>query len=390
MAFTNSNRTFCQIQKETAWGDGGSGTVYFLPILDGDYTIALDDPLREQQHIVGDQDAQYMVQDVRNLAGDIKMGMWPHLWKTLLDLCTVRTAGEVDSFTAKYNLTGFEALVHKGLRVNQLTLEGSNGGDVMMTMGCIGSHEETASTLTYPGSYTIPEIFSLLYKNLRFVISLDAGTTFANRINPVGLENFAITISNNLKVGPALEDRINAYKDGRIEFLTTGRFKVDLRYTAAFDRAAYSKLQRDRLRTQFKAVGAHPHATQYLTVSTGGAAAGTSVAVPTDEDPALKGFAVNDIVFFDNAGGANKPSVAKVTALDSVTPFGITVDVLDEAAAAGDHIFNSALELKTAPAICSATQIDKPFDDFVKVSVTAQIFSGGPAPLTYKAQDETL
>jgi len=385
----NSMRTFLVLQKETAWNDGGDGTDIFIPVLDGDYGVNLDDPLREQQHVVGDADSQFIVQDVRNLGGDLKMGLWPHLALTQFDMGAKRVSGQMESYAGRFVYPGLETRIHKGLMAERIQVSGQNGGDIMVTVGWQGSWEETAAVLTYPGALTIPSVPSLLFKNCRFVISLDAGSTFANRIVPVGLESFEVTLANNLKRGPAVEDRITAYKDGRVEFFDAGRRKVDIRYVAAFDRLAYSTLQRSRLLTQFKMLGAHPAWTSYLTVANTPAVAGSAVDVEVSADPTGT-VAVNDYVMFDNAGGTNKPCVGKVTALDAVGPaYHVTIDTLDENVAVGDHAFNAAVELKTAP--CRAnTTIDKAFDDYVKVTVTGQAFSGGSDPFTYKAKNMTL
>ena len=96
MAQFNSLRSFLTLQAETAWEDGGGGTDIFMPMLDGDYTVGLDDPLREQQHVVGDADSQYIVQDVRNLVGEMKMGLWPHLALTQFNIGAKRTSGQME------------------------------------------------------------------------------------------------------------------------------------------------------------------------------------------------------------------------------------------------------------------------------------------------------
>ena len=269
-----------------------------------------------------------------------------------------------------------------------IKVSGQNGGDIIVTTGLRGSYEGTAAAVSYPGTFTIPATHSLLFKNCRFVISLDAGSAFGNRIVPVGLEAFEVTLMNNLKVGPAREDRVDTTKDGRCEFLDAGRRKVDLSYTAAFERLAYSTLQRARKFTQFKMVGAHPGYTAYATVDVAGAAAGSAVVVPVGADPTTD-FAVGDVVMFDNAGGTNKPCVGTVTAR-ATGPNTITIDVLDEAVASGDHVFNAAVELKTAPCRVSSSTPSKPFDDYVKVAVAAQAFSGGADPFTYKAKNMAL
>lgn len=366
----------------------------FIPVLDGDYSVGLDDPLREQQHVVGDADAQFIVQDVRNLGGDVKVGVWPHLSRRVFDLGAKRTSSQMEPQTGRYTYPGVETRIHKGLEAERIQVAGQNAGDISVTIGLVGAWEETEGENSYPSTNIIPSIPSLTFKNCRFVISLDAGTSFANRIVPVGLESFEVSLANSLKRGPSDEDRINVYKDGKIQFLDAGRRKVDLRYTAAFDRLAYSTLQRSRLRTQFKMMGAHPSWTSYLTVANAPAVAGTAVVVEVDADPAglTIPFAVGDYVMFDNAGGSNKPCVGRITAIDSVGAGGyhVTIDTLDENVAVGDHVFNAAVELKTAPCLVSSSTPDKPFDDYVKVTVNAQAFSGGADPFAYKARNMTL
>ena len=395
----NSMRTYLELQQETVWTDGGNGTPIFIPVLDGDYGVNLDDPLREQQHVVGDPDSQFIVQDIRNLLGDLKMGLWPHLALTQFDIGAKRTSGQMESYAAFFTYPDIETRHHKGLQAERIQVSGQNGGDIMVTLGLSGGWEETYTSgiRTYPGTggaapdhaaYVIPAIPSLLFKNCRFVISLDAGSTFANRIVPVGLESFEVTLNNNLKHGPAIEDRVNLYKDGRVEFFDAGRRKVDLRYTAAFDRLAYSTLQRSRLLTQFKMMGAHPNYSTYGTVAAGPYPAGSAVVITLGTDPTAW-LSVNDYVMFDNAGlGTSKPCVGKVTAITPATP-SITVDVTDEIVNTGDHVFNAAVELKTTA--CRAnTVVEKNFDDYVKVTVTGQAFSGGADPFAYKAKNLTL
>lgn len=359
-----------------------------IPVMDGDYSVGLDDPLREQPHVVGDPDSQFIVQDVRNLGGDLKVGLWPHLSRRTLDLGAKRTSSQMEPQSGRYTYPGVETRIHKGLVADRIQVQGQNAGDISVTVGLMGAWEETEAENSYPSTLVVPAIPSLTFKNCRFVISLDAGTAFSNRIIPVGLESFDITLNNSVKRGPSDEDRVNVYKDGKVQFFDAGRRKVELRYTAAFDRLAYSTLQRSRLRTQFKMMGAHPAWTTYLT-ATGTGAAGSNVAIAMGTDPAGN-FAVGDYVLFDGAAGSTKPCVGRITALDSVAPYGITIETLDEAVAVGDHVFNAAVELKTAPCLVSSSTPDKAFDDYVKVTVNAQAFSGGADPFQYKARNMTL
>lgn len=389
MAYINTNRTFVEMKDETAWGDeGAAGNPALIPIMDAEYSMALDDPIREQQHVQGNLDAFYTVQDRRNLAGSMKVGVWPHLTKRLLDLATVRTSDELDSVTLRDDIPSIEARVHAGVKVNGLSIEGGSEGDLSLTFDLMGRHESTETNLTYPGSYGIPEIPSMTFKNCRFVISLNAGCDdgFSNQISPVGLSNFSLNYQNNLKVGPPVENRIDLEQDGVIEYLTAGRSNMDVRFTATFDRQEYMTLQRQRLYAQFMLLGAHPSWPNYATVDAAGATAGTSVAVPVTADPTTD-FAVGDVVLFDNYGGTNLPCVGTVTAVSATD---ITIDTLDQDVVSGDHIFNAAIEIRTAPIRVSATSIQRNFDDTLMVEVAGQIHSGGAAPLTYKVKDMTL
>lgn len=390
MALHNTNRMYVLFRDETAWGDGGAaGNEELIPFLDGDYNVALEDPVREQQHVLGDQTTFFAVQDVRNLRGSIKVGLWPHLWNRLLSLALTRTSGEVASISAKVAYPDLETRVHTGLKVNSMTLEGSSGGDLTLTLDMIGRHEETTSEPTYPGTYDIPDVPSMLFKNVRAILSLDSDGAMENAFLADKVNSFSITVNNNLKVGPAVEDRVTPAEDGVAAFLTAGRVSGTWRLSAAFDRASFGTLQRSRLNAQLKIVGAHPGYETYYTVDTGGAAAGSAVSVPLTASPALA--SVNDYVFFDNAGGTNLPIVGKVTAVDTTGPaYGVTIDVLDDDVAAGDHMFLAGFEIKTSRALVSASTVQHPFDDFLQVEVNAQTFSGGPDPVTFKCRDLTL
>lgn len=386
MAQINTNRFFVTLLDETAWGDeGAAGNEELIPVLDGDYSIALEDPVREQQHVVGDQDAYYAVQDVRNLRGSMKVGLWPHLWQRLISLGIDRTAGEVASVTSKMVYPGLETRVHAGLKVDSMTIDGNEGGDLMLNLDFIGRHEDTTSEPTYPGSFVIPDIPSLLFKNCRFILSLNSSGGMENGFLASGVSSFSITLNNAHKTGPAVENRGDLTEDGVVAFLTAGRVTGEFRCTADFDRADYGTLQRSRYKAQLTVVGAHPSYTTSFVVDTGGATAGASVSVPVTTDPTAD-VSVGDFVYFDGKGG-DLPSVGKV---ESTTISTIVIEVLDYNVAAGDNIYLAGFELKTSEALVSATPVNHPFDDFLTVEVQGQMFSGGAAPLTYKAKDMTL
>ena len=360
-----------------------------VPVLDGEYGVGLEDPVREQPHVVGDQDTFYAVQDRRNLSGPLKTGVWPHQVRRILDLALARSSGETNSATIKDAIPSIETRVHAGMKVDSLTIEGSSEQDVTLSLDLKGRHEETEAVLTYPGSYTVPEIPSLTFKNCRFVISLNAGEgdDFNNRISPVGLSSFSLSYRNALKEGPPVEDRIDTEKDGRPEYLTAGRKMLEIRYTASFDRQAYMTLKRQKLLSQFKLVAAHPNYSTYGEVATN-ASAGSAVTVTLLADPSAW-LTVGDYVLFDNYMGLSLPCVGRVTAINAGGP-DITIATLDEAVKDGDHVFNAAFELRTGPIRVSTMPIQRNFDDTLLVEVRGQIFTGGAAPLTYKARRMAL
>lgn len=386
MAQINTNRFRVSLLDESAWGDeGAGGNEELIPVLDGDYNVALEDPVREQQHVNGDADSFYAVQDVRNLRGSLKAGIWPHLTQRILDLALSRTAGELDSVAAYFVIPGIETRVHAGLKVDSITIDGQQGGDVMVSLDFIGRHETTVSEPSYPGSYVIPAIPSLTFKNCRILLSLDSDGDMENAFLATGASQFSITVNNNIKNGPPVEDRETLAEDGVPAFLIPGRVNGEFRCTAVFDRAAFGTLQRNRLYAQLKVLAAHPSYATSFVVDTGGATAGTSVTVPVTADPSSD-IAVGDVVYFDAKGGG-LPCVGVV---EAVTTTDIDIAVLDENVTAGDNIYLAALELKTAYGRVSATPLNTPFDDFITVEVRGQMFSGGASPLTYKVKDMTL
>lgn len=362
-----------------------------IPILDGDYGVGLEDPSREQQHVVGNVNAQYMVHARRNCSGPLKVGLWPHLSYTLLSWAIDRnSSNEVLSKMGELTYPGIETTQHLGLKPNAVTIEGQEEGDIMMSLDLIGWYEQprAGGIISYPGAYEVPEIPSLQFLNCRFIISLNAGSTgsFTNRIQPVGLNAFRLSYENQLKAGPPIENRFVPRKDAAIQFLITGRKKLGISYTAAFDRQEYQTLQREALYTQFKLIGASRAYTQVATVAAD-AAAGSNVNIQVDSST---GFLVGDAVFMDayTTTVAHLPCVGYVSAVPDATH--ITIDVLDEAVKSGDHIFNGAIEIKTAPAIVPSSPKSKTFGEFVTVEVTGDVFSGSDAILSYKCRDMAL
>lgn len=385
----NTNTTFLTLRTETDWSDGGAGGGEILiPMMDAEYGVELEDPVREQPHVVGDDSSFIAVQDVRNLQGPLKVGLWPHISATLLDWAIARTANDLSSKAGRYVIPDLETRMHAGLKADGITIEGSSGGDITLSFDLRGRWEKAEGALAYPGAFVIPDVASMLFKNMRFIISLDAEDSFANPITPVGLERFTLTLRNNLKMGPAGENRIDLEEDGAIEYLTAGRVALECSFTALFDRTAYGTLQRSRKFAQFKAMGANAAYSDYLEVDVGGLA-GDDVVIETVEDPALLGYAVNDVVMFDGAGG-EPPCVGTITAISSVGPFSITIDTLDEDVEIGDHVFQAGVEFKTSALRVGRTPITKTFDDLLKVEVQGQAFSGGADPLTYKIANKAL
>lgn len=384
MAQTNTNRMYLTLLDETAWGDeGAAGNEALIPVLDGDYNVALEDPIREQQHVVGDQDAFYAVQDVRNLRGQLKVGLWPHLWERLLNWGLTRTAGELPSKATYVVYPSIESRVHAGLKADSVTIEGSQGGDITMSLDLIGRHETTIAEPTYPGTYEIPAIPSLLYKNCRVLLSLDSSGAMENAFLATGVSQFSVSQQNNHKVGPAVEDRADLEKDGVPAFLTAGRVTGEFRCTAAFDRAAFGTLQRSRLYAQMEIVGAHPAYTTTFAVS-GAEVAGSNVVIGVDSDPTTD-VSVGDYIYI----ATTIPQVCKVTAR-AAGPDTITVETLDRNCAGGEVIYLAGFKIKTSKALVSATPVNHPFDDFLTVEVQGKMFSGGAAPVTFGANDMTL
>lgn len=393
-------KTITSITRTSSTGHGAGDTLdaswaaetpKLIPFLDGDYGVALDDPLREQEHILGDPEAQIMVHSRRGLAGPLKVGLWPHLWRTLLDYATVRdsTTRQLASRTFRYTVPTLETMRHFGCRVDKFTIEGASEGDVTMSMDLIGWYEDNngASILSYPNSYVVPAVASLQFKSCAFVISLDAGTSFANRIKPLGVNSFSLNYENNLRPGPPVEDRGTVAKDGAISFLATGRKKLSLRYSAVFDRDTYGTMQRERLRTQFKMLGAHPNYTQVLTTSDP-EVAGSNVSIAVTTDPTTGSlWNVGDVIYLSD-GGTNLAQVASLLAR-ATGPNTINAD-LDQNLAAGAKVYNAAIELKTAAALVGSMPRTKAFGDYINVEVNGEVFSGGDEPLTYKCRDMAL
>lgn len=379
-----TDRIFLDAGAESAWCDGGASHA-LIPMKDGDYTVGLDKPSRDQQHVVGDPNAVYNVATRRDLKGGLKVGLFPHIWETLLAYGMDRDgSNEVASKTFRRTFPGLQTVEHLGVKVNSLTIEGSKDNDVDMMFDLQGCWERPrgAGILSYPSAYTIPNYPSLTFGNVKIIACLASDLAGAGtRIAPANVESFSITLSNNLKAGPPVEDRFTKNKNLRIAFLATGKQTLSAKLVASFDRTEYLTLDQDDLYFWFKVIGAHPSYSDYATVGAD-AAAGSAVSVEVDDSSI---FTVGDKVFFDNFGGTSLPCVGNVSAIADSTH--ITISVLDEAVKDGDHVFLAGIELKTAVLRSPSMPKQTPYGDFVTVELNGDAFSGGANLLSRKTTD---
>jgi len=382
-----TDRLFLDSGAEAAWCDGGSSHA-LIPMKDGDYTVGLDKPSRDQQHVVGDANATYNVTTRRDLKGGLKVGLFPHIWETLFAYAMDRDSNnEVGSRTFRRTFPGLQTVEHLGVKVNSLTVEGSKDNDVDMTLDLVGCWEQPrgGGVLSYPGSYVIPNYPSLVFANTRVIACLASSLAAAGtRIAPANVESYSITLQNNLKMGPPVEDRFTKNKDKRISYLQTGRQNLSAKMVASFDRTEYLTLDQDDLYFWFKIIGAHPSYSTYAEV-TADAAAGSAVSVAVDDSSI---FAVGDPVYFDAFGGTTLPCVGVISAIADSTH--ITITTLDEAVKDGDHVFAAGFELKTAVMRSPSMPKSTPYGDFVTVELNGDAFSGGANLLSRKTKNLTV
>lgn len=357
-----------------------------LPMKDGDYGVGLDKPSRNQQHVIGDRDAIFNVPTRRDLKGPLKIGAFPHLWEHVLSWAMDRdSSNELGSKTLTRTFPGLQSVEHLGMKVNSMTVEGAEDGDVDVSLDLLGCWERprAGGIVSYPGAYIVPNYPSLVFSNTRVIACLSSSLASAGtRIAPLGVKNYSFTLANNLKPGQPVEDRNTRNKDKRVAFLLAGKQTLTAKMSAFFNSDAYLTLDQDDLYWWFKVIGAHPSYTTSTTVGGAGASAGTSVSVPVADSSS---FVVGQAVYFaaDSAAAvlAGKlPCVGVVTAKADGTH--ITIATLDEDVTLADNVYNAGFELRTGPLRCPSAPKTTPYGDLVMVELNGDSFSGGNAQLS--------
>ncbi len=377
-----ADNTFLLIREEPSWSTHGTAkTTTAVPYYGGNFGLRTEDPDRTQPHVDGDDETTFIVQDTRDVTGPMEVGLFPSLTKRLLDWAVYRSGspkkGKSHATTIVY--PGLFARRCHGVMVNTMSLEGSDGEDVRMSMDLIGHYEEilTGASIPVIGSFSWPGKTSMTFLNCRFLWSID---DLSSEIVPVGLENFSIQYSNNLTIGPHVEDRVNTYLDGCVEYVREGTREVSGSVVALIDRADLPQMIQNKYNFSIKFLAAHRDGSG--TTVSAPAVAGNNVNI-TVADSSV--FDVTDVVRFDTADQTNR-SVATITVIPDATH--ITVDTLDKDVAASDRVWDDAVEVKLASARVTSLDYDHTPGELVKITVNfkATAETAGAILLAYKAK----
>lgn len=376
-----SDQAFLVGRKETAWATYSASSDLPHPIYDGAYGVGLNDPDREQPHVDGDLDGTYIVQDIRDLQGNMEVGVFPTLVRALFDWIFKRTAGAAQSYTWDFVLNDMVALRHLGCMVNTATFNFQEGQDLRISMDVRGKYETLRTPIPAVASFSFPQTTSMYFANCRFLLSID---DLATEIVPVGFESGTIQVNNQLQPGPHMENRVDVQKDATIDYLRAGKMQITGSYTVLLDRADYLLMQRSKLKGSLRLMMAH-RGGDSLIVDTAGASAGTLVSVPVTASP-VADFPAGTVVRFDTATAANT-SVAEVSS-SGTGPNQITVDVLDKDVVAGDYIFSQAAELYLPRILVTSITRASPKGQLVKCTINFKAAAeSGSSLVTYHAEE---
>jgi len=376
-----ADNTFLLIRAEPTWAQWGTAkTTVAVPYYGGNFGLRPDDPDRIQPHVDGDDETTFVVQDTRDVTGPIEIGLFPSLAKRLLDWAVLRSGSpkKGKSYTTKLIYPGLFVRVCYGVMVNTMTIDFSDGDDVRLTLECQGQYETLLQGASIPviGSYSFPGKTSITFLNSRFLWSLN---NLVTEIVPVGLESGQITYSNNLVIGPHVEDRINTEKDGTIEYLREGQREVSGNVVALVDRVDLPLMTQNKYNFSLKLLCAHRDGT-YSTVVTGSVAGNLKTVIVADGTQ----FAQGDVVRFDTAVKANR-CIGTITLVAVNT---LTIDVLDKDVATGDYVFNDAVEMEIASARVTSIDYSHEPGDLVKATINFRGLAetSGAILFAYKAK----
>jgi len=278
-----ADTTFLLIREEPSWSEHGSAkTTVAVPYYGGNFGLRTEDPDRTQPHVDGDDETTFIVQDTRDVTGPMEVGLFPSLAKRLLDWAVYRAGspkkGKSQETTIVY--PGLFARRCYGAMVNTMSIEGSDGEDIRLSFDLIGHYEEilTGASIPAVGSYTFPGKTSMTFLNARFLWSID---NLATEIVPVGLDSLSIQYSNSLTIGPHIEDRVNTYLDGCVEYVREGTKEVSGSVVALVDRVDLPYMIQNKYKFSLKVLAAHRDGSSAV-VTTGGSA-GDAVAIIVDD-----------------------------------------------------------------------------------------------------------
>ena len=379
-----SDNTFLLIREEPSWSTHGTAfNTTAIPYYGGNFGLRTEDPDRVQPHVDGDDETTFIVQDTRDVTGPLEVGLFPSLAKRLLDWAVYRAGspkkGKSHETTIVY--PGLFARRCYGVMVNTMGIEGSDGEDVRLTFDLIGHYEEilTGASIPAVASYSWPGKTSMTFLNARFLWSLDDLST---EIVPIGLENFSLQYSNALTIGPHIEDRVNTYLDGCVEYVREGTREVSGTVVALVDRSDLPYMIQNKYNFSLKLLLAHRDG-NYSTV-TGPASAGTPTVVNVVDGTQ---FTQGDVVRFDTANTANR----SVGTISSILANALTIDTLDKNVTTGDYVFDDAVEIKLASARVTSLDYDHTPGELVKITVNfkATAETAGAVLLAYKAKAYT-
>jgi hypothetical protein len=380
-----ADTTFLLIREEPSWSTHGTAkTTVAVPFYGGNFGLRTEDPDRVQPHVDGDDETTFIVQDTRDVTGPMEVGLFPSLAKKLLDWAVYRSGspkkGKSHATTIVY--PGLFARRAHGVMVNTMNIDGSDGEDIRLTFDMIGHYEEilTGASIPAVGSYSFPGKTSMTFLNARFLWSID---NLSTEIVPIGLDNLSIQYSNNLTIGPHVEDRVNTYKDGCVEYVREGTKEVSGSVVALVDRSDLPTMIQNKYQFSLKVLAAHRDGSGTTTTGTG--TAGNNVTINVTDSSV---FTVGDVVRFDTAD-LTKRSVATITVIPNATS--ITVDTLDKDVASGDYVWDDAVEIKLASARVTSLDYDHTPGELVKVTVNfkATAETAGSVLLAYKAKAYT-
>lgn len=198
---------YVKMTKESTWGTYDSGGTHIL-IPYNTYGVAVQNQVQNATPYIGIRQRKHSRISRATLSGNLDTFAWAQqvssksLAQHLIEAAFSAPSGvDLDSWTADMYDGGNDDKRHVGLRVNTLTISGSETADAINMSVAFQGKQETGGVTNPALSSSEPPLSEFLFSDVLFYLSDEATASSATADDEaLQLRDFTLTINNNLVV----------------------------------------------------------------------------------------------------------------------------------------------------------------------------------------------